>query len=113
MSREDRTLDLSVSQVIDVKLEATNMTATDAMMEKMSSLGTGTRCLPFHLWKAELVLVCWDPLKTGGTMASKPLDLGCSLFTNPSARFSTDDSLSLDVNETRSELTLRDLRESL
>lgn len=93
--------------------ETTNMTATDAVIENRSNFGTGSRCLPFHLWKAELVLVDRNPLKIGGTMASKPRHFVCGFLINPSSRLTTDELLSLDVTETRSGLIMRNLRESL
>ena len=50
--------------------ELNNITATDAMITKSSSFGSGCRCFPFHFSKAVLVLLARDLLNTiGGTAA--------------------------------------------
>lgn len=87
----------TTSQVSSAR--TTHSVVRDAVIANSSNIGTGWRCFPLHLWKAELVLVGRGLLNLGVTTAFHPCKFGCDFLKNPSSSLSTDDLLSLDVAE--------------
>ena len=90
----------------------TDITATAAVMANDSNLGNGRRCVPFHLSKAELVLVGRDLFSIGGTTLVNHGDLGCEFLRIPASRLSTDAVPSLETSEALTGLMERRFQES-